>query len=184
VRPRRTVGRKPAKARAAKTTKPRRSNKTNAAVRTSPSTDELKNQIDVLSHKLAEARGQQAATANVLKVISRSNFNLQTVLDTLIESAVRLCEADTGGLARRHGDVYRALATFGLPGPLAEYMRTRSLELDKRTMTGRVLMENRVIQVADVQTDPDYTISEVIRVGGDHTILVGQRASYTGEHVL
>jgi GAF domain-containing protein len=123
------------------------------------------------TRELSESLQQQTATADVLKVISRSAFDLQAVLDTLIESAVRLCEADMGSINRQRGDVYRQVANFGHSPALDKFMETHPLEISRGTVVGRTVLEGRTIHIADVQADPEYAFVEAARIGGLHTML-------------
>jgi GAF domain-containing protein/CheY-like chemotaxis protein len=124
-----------------------------------------------LLNELRESLQQQTATSDVLKVISRSTFDLQAVLDTLIESAVRLCEADMGSINRQRGDVYRQVANFGHSTALDKFMETHPLEMSRGTVVGRTVLEGRTVHIADVQADPEYTFLEAARIGGIHTML-------------
>jgi signal transduction histidine kinase len=104
-------------------------------------------------------------------VISRSTFDLQAVLDTLIESAVRLCEADMGSINRQRGDVYRQVANFGHSPALDKFMETHPLEISRGTVVGRTVLEGRTVHIADVQADPEFAFLEAARIGGLHTML-------------
>ena len=117
----------------------------------------LANKLAVKTRELDEALQQQAATSEVLRVISRSTFDLQTVLDTLVESAARLCEADAATIGRPHGSEYRHLATYGHSPEMREYAQTHPMGLDRGSVSGRTILERRVIHVPDVLVDPDYT---------------------------
>jgi GAF domain-containing protein len=124
-----------------------------------------------LLNELRESLQQQTATADVLKVISRSTFDLQGVLDALIESAVRLCDADMGLINREQGGVYRQIANFGHPPEVQRFMQDHPIELSRGTIVGRTVLEGRTAQIADVQADPEYTFLEGARLGGIHTML-------------
>jgi signal transduction histidine kinase len=124
-----------------------------------------------LLNELRESLQQQTATAEVLKVISRSTFDLQTVLDALIESAVRLCEADVGGIGRQQGGVYRQVAGFGYTPEYASFLQNYPIEISRGTILGRTVLEGRTIQIPDVEADPEYTFLEGARLGGIRTML-------------
>src|SRR5215471_2965006 len=135
------------------------------------STADLQEQVTALARELKEAREQQTATADVLKVISRSTFNLQTVLDTLVRSAARLCEADIAVIGRPRGTTYYFEATYGNSPESAEYIANHPPQIDRGTVSGRVLLERKIFHVPDVLADPEYTYREGQKIGGYRTML-------------
>jgi signal transduction histidine kinase len=125
-----------------------------------------------LLNELRESLQQQTATADVLKAISRSTFDLPSVLQTLIESAARLCEADKASITRQIGGEFFRAEFYGFSAEFIEYARAFPVVRETGTATGRALLEGRVIHIPDVQADPQYSWSEVAqKLAGYRTIL-------------
>ena len=124
-----------------------------------------------LLNELRESLQQQTATADALKVISRSNFDLQTVLDTLTESAARLCDADMAAITRQKGAAYYYVTNYGFPPDFAEYAKSFPLEPGRGTGVGRALLEAKPVQIPDVRADPEYTWVGAKKLGGFGTAL-------------
>jgi signal transduction histidine kinase len=124
-----------------------------------------------LLNELRQSLQQQTATADVLKVISRSTFDLQTVLQTLVESAARLCNADQATITRQKDGVFYRAEAYGFPPEFIEMVRDIPVKPERGSMNGRTLLEGKIVHVADVLADPDYTFTEPQRLGGYRTVL-------------
>jgi two-component system NtrC family sensor kinase len=124
-----------------------------------------------LLNELRQSLQQQTATADVLKVISRSTFDLKAVLNTLVESAARLCEADAVTLARPKGTSYQFEATFGHSREFEEYVASHPARIDRGTATGRTLVEGKIVHIPDVLADSEYTYTESVKLSGIRTLL-------------
>jgi len=118
----------------------------------------LEKKLEARTRELNEALAQQTATADVLKVISRSTFDLQAVLDTLVESAARLCEADMAAISRPMGEVFEHLTSYGYSPAHKQYMQTHPIPSGRGSVSGRTVLDGKVVHILDVKADPDYTL--------------------------
>ena len=131
----------------------------------------LFDEVQARTRDLTELLQQQTATADVLKVISRSTFDLQVVLQTLVEFAAHLCDADKATITRQKDGVFFRAEAYGFSRKFIDYVRDVPVKPERGTVTGRALLEGKIIHIADVLADPDYSWSEAQRLGGFRTIL-------------
>ncbi|MFY9836294.1 MAG: GAF domain-containing protein, partial [Xanthobacteraceae bacterium] len=136
-----------------------------AARRSSSSASGQETEIARLTRELREAHQQQIATVDVLKVISRSTFDLQTVLNTLVESAARLCNADRGQIFRREGETYRSTAFYGYSPEFREFHETHPIMPGRGSAVGRMALEGKTVHIPDVLADPEYTFLAAQKLG-------------------
>ena len=120
----------------------------------------LLNELRQRTGDLSKSLQQQTATADVLKVISRSAFDLQAVLETLVENAVSLCSADKGFIYRQDGELYRVAASFGHALDFIEVVKRNPIQKDRTSATGRAVLEQRVVHIPDILADPEYRWAE------------------------
>jgi signal transduction histidine kinase/putative methionine-R-sulfoxide reductase with GAF domain len=125
-----------------------------------------------LLNELRESLQQQTATADVLKVISRSTFDLKAVLNTLVETATRVCDADFGNIARpRDGGTFFIEATHGMSEEFIAWIDRRNYRVDRGSAIGRAVLERKTMHIVDAQADPDYELSEAGKHEGFRTLL-------------
>ncbi|HET9688977.1 MAG TPA: GAF domain-containing protein, partial [Pseudolabrys sp.] len=131
----------------------------------------LFDEVQARTRELSESLQQQTATADVLKVISRSTFDLRAVLDTLVKSAVRICRAEKGNVALLRDDTIEYIAQDGFPPDFLEYMKALHLKVQRGSVSGRAALEGKIVHVPDVLADPEFVLLDAQKVGGFRTAL-------------
>jgi signal transduction histidine kinase/putative methionine-R-sulfoxide reductase with GAF domain len=131
----------------------------------------LLNELRQRTDDLTESLQQQTATADVLKVISRSTFDLQTVLDTLTKSAAQLCNADMGAIMREKNTVYYYATNYNFPPDFGQWAKSLPIKPDRGSVVGRILLDGKIAHIADVLADSEYTFFEAQKKAGYRTLL-------------
>ncbi|HET8576722.1 MAG TPA: GAF domain-containing protein [Methylomirabilota bacterium] len=131
----------------------------------------LERKVEERTRELTASLEQQTATSEVLKVISRSAFDLQPVLETLIENATRLCNASHGFIFRLDGNVYRLAVSFGASAEYVRFIEDHPISPGRETLVGRTVQERRTVHIPDVMADPEYRWTESQQRGGFRSML-------------
>ena len=139
------------------------------AERLKVSSEKLEERVEQRTQELTELLQQQTATAEIFKVISRSTFDLQEVLDQLVKSAARLCAADSANIWRPVGETYQIATAFGHPPEQRERLDRLSVLPGRGTCVGRALQEQKVVQIIDIQGDLE--LHQELKAGGNRTII-------------
>ena len=125
----------------------------------------------MLRREQQRAAEREAAVHDVIQTIARTTFDLDAVLQTVIDRAVELCRADNGNIARRDGEVYRVVAFTSFAPDFERLVRDRDYVPDRGSVIGRTLLEHRAVQILDVLADPEYALTEIRQAGGYRTLL-------------
>src|SRR5262245_41631036 len=128
-------------------------------------------ELEARNRDLTEALEQQTATSEVLKVISRSTFDLQPVLETLVENATRLCGADRGFIYRPDGELLRMAVDWGASPELRAFYEQNPVPISRGSSLGRTFLERRTVHIEDCLADPEYQWAESQRLAGYRTLL-------------
>src|SRR5262245_8218436 len=166
-----TTRRSTRKAPSRKASKPKRANSARSKRGKQDQDSNLREQLKHRTAELTEARAQQTATADVLKTISRSAFDLQPILKTLVRSAIELCNASRGAFYLREGDLFHHATQAGGPPAFVQFMRDNPLPMNRSTSVGRAALSGKVEHLPDVLADPEYQFSEGQRLSGYRTLL-------------
>jgi GAF domain-containing protein len=174
VRRRGTVSRKPAKPQRGSTTKPKRNNAPTAARSASSTLADLHQQVSAIARELAEAREQQTATSDVLRVISSSPGELSPVFEAILANAVRLCEAKFGFLYLFEGGAFRIVAAHDVPRRFSEARRRTLLHPPPGGPLAEVIRTKQAVQVADLAATSVYAersppVVDAVELGGIRT---------------
>ncbi|HEX2029904.1 MAG TPA: adenylate/guanylate cyclase domain-containing protein [Actinomycetota bacterium] len=124
-----------------------------------------------LAQQLRSAEQREAAVRELMQTMARSNFDLQTLLQTVTDRAVVLCQADTGNIARLDGDVYRVAALTSFSPEYERLVRQRIYRPERGSLIGRTVLERRVVHIPDVLEDPEYSLVDLQKAGGYRTAL-------------
>jgi GAF domain-containing protein len=135
------------------------------------SASDQKNKIAQVIRERDQSLEQLAATADVLKLLSRANFDLQSVLDKVAESAARLCDAEMAGITREHEGAYYYASVYNYPPQLHAFIRNLRHERSRGSVTGRALLEGKTVHVPDVRRDPEYAMRDFAQKAGFRTAL-------------
>jgi len=143
----------------------------------------LKRELHQRTRELTESLQQQSATADVLKIISQSTFDLQTVLDALVGSAASLCQADKTMVYRREGDTYHLAASHGFTDEFRQFAISHPHVTGRGTAVGRMSLEGRTIHIPDVSSDPEYTFRQGQSLGNYRTVLASRTPASSTSYV-
>ena len=165
------AGGKPAKARRRKTAALKRRSASKVARRRNSSAADQETKVARLSRELNEALERQRATAEVLSAISRSKFELQSILQSVVDTASHLCRADASVIFRLEGGVYRFAAGYSLDPVYIEHERQTPISPGPGTVVGRAAMSRKVVLIEDAWTDPLYAQKAAAKIAGGRSMM-------------